>query len=138
MQMEETMNRWLCLALLAVCAPLKAEGANQQPTTDLERRQQIEQINKAMSALDDLKRLAGQIAQQRRFKCMNAFGSAAFCDCLTETLAVGVDFDGYIAATTNTKDDLKYAQLSPDDKKLVDSALKTRQQCVGKVFGFQK
>jgi hypothetical protein len=68
----------------------------------------------------------------RRSQCMNAVGSSVFCDCLNGSLPLAADFQRYIAVTTGSSAN---EQLSPDEKKMADLILATRDQCVAKVFG---
>jgi hypothetical protein len=70
----------------------------------------------------------------RRFKCMSAIGSPAFCDCLNAYLPLAVDFQTYIAVTTVGAHD----QEASDDKKLTDLILSSRDMCVAKVFATPK
>ena len=67
----------------------------------------------------------------RRSQCMSAIGSPAFCDCLNAFLPLAADFQRYISTTTTSDPN---EQLSPDDKKMADLIIATRDECVAKVF----
>lgn len=102
------------------------------PTAD--PTQQIQQIDRAMAALDMLQKSADLVAAEKTYKCMNVIGSAPFCGCLVENLPIVVDFVSYVKITTSTPEELGYAGLSADNKKLVDNSMAVRDKCVAKVF----
>jgi hypothetical protein len=72
------------------------------------------------------------ILADRRSRCMNAFGSAAFCGCLNERLPVETDFDEYIIVATTPKNDLDYDRMTTKNRQTVDQVLETRDYCVAR------
>jgi hypothetical protein len=66
----------------------------------------------------------------RRSRCMNAIGSAVFCDCLNGALPLDIDFQQYITVTTADRPD----QLPTIDQRLTDAIIATRDMCVARVF----
>jgi hypothetical protein len=99
------------------------------PQTELERLEKREAYEKVISSLKDVEVALDNLTRTRKLKCLKAFGSEAFCECWNAKLAVGLDFDGYIAVITRTKEELKYDTFTKDDKALVDSAIATRNAC---------
>jgi hypothetical protein len=71
------------------------------------------------------------ILADRRTKCLGAIGSEPFCNCLNAGLPLTVDFQQYIAITTRSSGN---EDLSPDDKRIADVVVATRDYCVEKVF----
>jgi hypothetical protein len=67
----------------------------------------------------------------RRAKCMNAFGSSTFCNCLSAALPLEVDFQRYIAVTTTDNDAVR---RSDPDQQIADVILATRDRCVAAAF----
>jgi hypothetical protein len=61
---------------------------------------------------------------------MKAFGNTEFCECIADKSPVAINFVGYVTILAETKEDLKYDQLSPDDKKLFDATRAARDECV--------
>jgi len=121
----------LCLSAAAGAAepPQKPAAPARPPQTDLERLEQRESYEKVMGLLKEAEASLDAMTRTRKLQCLKALGSEAFCECLNEKLAVGLDFSGYIAVIIRTKDELKYNTLSKEDKGLVDSAINTRNAC---------
>ena len=128
--------RFTTLFIGVLIAFVSAQSIAQSPTPNAskpmskEDLEKMEQLDKAMGALDKLQVTLEATLKERKYKCLKAFGNDAFCSCLNDKLAVGLGFDGYVFVVTKTKEDLKYSQMSKDDKALVDSAVRTREQCV--------
>jgi len=100
------------------------------PPTKLELLEQIESTQKAIDSLNQLQASVDAMTKQRKIKCLKAFGSETFCECLNMNLAVGLDFEGYVAVVTRTKEELQYGDLKKEDRDLVDNAIKTRAACI--------
>jgi hypothetical protein len=109
----------------------------EEDTNELERlrRQQVgEDIRSAISQLEELDELVTHGSNTKHLKCMMAIGSAPFCDCLRQEIPVGANFEDYILATTNSKEDLRYAEQEREVKVLIDNTLAARETCVMSVF----
>jgi hypothetical protein len=66
--------------------------------------------------------------RDRRTKCMNVIGHAAFCDCVSGSLPLDVDFQRYVAVALER-------EQSQDETRVVNAVLSTRNSCVASVFG---
>ena len=87
-------------------------------------------MDKALGALHNLEVVTDQATTLKKDQCMKAIGDMAFCNCIAENSPVAVDFIQYVAVVTRTKEDVKYEQLSADDKKIFDSSRAARDECV--------
>ena len=95
-----------------------------------------------MEAIDNLTDLVESLDQQtkpllrkRGNQCLKAFGHQKFCSCVNVHIPIGMPFEQYIKVTISTKDELGYAGLSEQQKEIVDTVLKVREQCVKTVWG---
>lgn len=120
------------LVVIAAFASLASAEEPQQAKKPMTREQaeQIEALEAAQDSLKELMQAVDGITRERRFACIKAFGHRAFCECLNENMAVGVSFDDYIVAITRTDEQLSYSSLPDDKRTLIDSARRTREQCV--------
>lgn len=128
----------LIVATLTLATPVLPQEPPKagQPLT----KEQIERLEGGFNAreeLDSLKKSMDAIIRKRGINCIKAFGHDRFCKCLNENLSVGLTFQDYVGVITNTKDELNYVSLSTEQKKMVDNAIKTRDQCVAIVFARQ-
>jgi hypothetical protein len=110
--------------------PAAKPAPSKPPQSELERLEQLETFEKLKETIRKVEVSLDAMTRERKFKCLKAFGSESFCECLNQKLAVGLDFDAYIAVVTRTKTELKYDTFSKEDKALVDSAIRTRSACV--------
>jgi hypothetical protein len=108
--------------------------AEQQPKADKpltkEQIEQLESLDTLLESFEDLKRTGEAMTKTRGNDCIKSFGHEEFCSCLNKNMAIGLSFREYIVVTTSTKEELGYESLSGDIKKLVNSALSVREQCV--------
>lgn len=119
------MRTIFVVLLLLACAPSFSQKA--MPLGDLER---LEQLEKVLAALKEVRIAADNLSADRYMGCMKAVGEHAFCECLKSGLPVVMTFSGYIAVTTRTREENKYSSLSKDDKKVYDLTTKVRDECV--------
>jgi hypothetical protein len=125
----------LCLTFVFLMIPLTVLAEESvQKSKSLDTLDQIEQIEKVKGNLKELEVLAASITTTKYIQCLKVVGSDPFCQCLKDNLPVGTSFDMYVTIVIATKDDLKYQQLSEEDKKLVNSTYKARDMCVKNVF----
>ena len=117
-------------ATLVVCV----RGQDQPQPTEVERLREIQAIEDARASLKKLQALTNEMSTTKRLKCMMAFGSAPFCECLSEKTPIGASFENYIRITTTSKEDLEYADLDAEWKSLVDNTLTARESCVTSIF----
>jgi hypothetical protein len=121
------------LLLFSVCiAPtgLYSQDVKGSKPMSKEALDQLKAGEEALGALEELKVIFEKAMRARRYDCLQAFGHSAFCKCLCDNLAVGLDFKAYIIAVTSSKEELGYNEMSNEDKALVDSAIRVRDQCV--------
>ena len=126
----------IVLLIIALNPPVWAQERNQpgRPLTK-EQIEKIEDMDRAMEQLGSLQQQMESLVRSRGTRCLKAFGHQKFCSCVNDGLAVSLTFQEYVMITSGTKDDLGYAALTSDQKKLVDNALKVREQCVKTVWG---
>ena len=120
----------LFFLFLALPVSALAQSGVAPPPMPLERQEQVEQLNKAQSAIDNIIANIDESTTIKKDQCMKVFGNTAFCNCIAEKSPVGITFVGYISIVIGTKEDLKYDMLSSDDKKLIDVTRKARDECV--------
>ncbi len=93
-----------------------------------------EKIDKAFSALAGIEKYIKDVNRENKTLCLRAFGHKLFCDCLSDNMPgpgmIVLSFYEYIAATTKSKEDLKYNHLPDDKKRVIDELRKTREKCV--------
>jgi hypothetical protein len=130
------MHRSLVLAIMFVLATpvLPQEPPKTGRPLSKEQIEQLEAGINALDTIDSLKKSMDAMIRARGSSCIKAFGHERFCKCLNEKLAVGLSFQDYVIVMTKTKDQLKYASLSTEQKQLVDNAIEVRDQCVTSVF----
>jgi hypothetical protein len=106
---------------------LSAEPAVAQT---LEEQEQLNQYDKAISALDNLKALTEKMTKDKKAQCMIAIANEPLCECISSNLPVVVNFVQYVSIITQTKDDLEYNKQSKEDKKIIDNTRATRDKCM--------
>jgi hypothetical protein len=111
--------RRLLLGLFACLASTLVYAGTQRVTGD-----QVERLAKATH-----QKAVDLITADRRAKCMSAFGSSAFCDCLSGSLALAADFQKYITITTAPND----VSVSADEG-IAGIVLGVRDRCVASAF----
>jgi hypothetical protein len=126
------------LALLGEAASAQGRSAPPTKPPTLEELDRTGQLDDFIGRLTELQALAGRLSKQKYAQCVRAFGHAAFCECLTNKTPVGASFDTYVRVVTSTKDELSYANLTKDDKALVDTTIAAREECVKITYGPQR
>ncbi len=124
----------LFLALLFAYPSLAQDGGKEKPLP----KEAIDQLEFMTEALEDMQSLEKQFDSMMRARgneCLKSFGHLKFCTCLNEKLAAGLSFRDYIVVMATTKEELGYPTMPLKQKQLVDSAIKTREQCVMSVWG---
>lgn len=114
----------LILGYLLLAAPLHAQDDMQEKIRVLE--QQIQEL-KTLKAQQD-------VGKQKAEQCLKAVGRDKFCNCIGEKLPAVVSFEQYIHIMVTSKDELGYNAMPPEQKKMVDDTLETREKCVEKGF----
>ncbi|HHH50366.1 MAG TPA: hypothetical protein ENK52_05245 [Saprospiraceae bacterium] len=119
-----------CIVIILVVIPFTSFAAEstRQPTVD--EIQKLDQIEKAKEALYKLKQFSDSITIKKYSDCIKAFGNQKFCQCLRNNLPVPVSFMLYTKIVTTPKDELGYAELDAENKKVVDVTLTVRENCV--------
>ena len=121
------MNRRLPLLILGyllLAAPLHAQEGMQDKIRQLEQQ------------IQELKTLRAQqaVGKQKAEQCLKAVGRDKFCNCLGDNLPAAVSFEQYIHTMVTSKEELGYGAMLPEQKKMVDTILETRETCVEKGF----
>lgn len=114
----------LTLGCLLLAAPLHAQDNLQEKIRQLE--QQIQEL-KALKARQ-------AVGKQKAAQCLKAVGRDKFCNCIGENLPAAVSFEQYIHTMVTSKEELGYSAMPPEQKKVVDDTLETREKCVEKGF----
>ena len=111
---------------LATLMVLIASSASAQKLDELERKQQLD---KALSAIEDLSSLSGKMANTTKTQCLTAVANPRFCDCPSSNLPIVIDFVQYVALVNQTKEELQYDKQSKQDKEIIDNTRKARDAC---------
>lgn len=115
------------LFMLLVTSPGFAEGPREQTLHQLERR---EAMDNAINALKELETIDEHRSAMKRHKCIQVFGQETFCDCLIKNTPAVSSFEDYVAAVVPSDQELNFAHLKPQQKKLVMLNRRARNQCV--------
>ncbi len=107
--------------------------ASKQNMTPREVEEQ-ENLNEVIDFAEDVMVKSRDQSDDRFIKCLKSFGHTIFCGCIRDELPVYQSIDSYFFIITTDKDELNYAELSGDDKALIDNTHKTRDKCVKKAF----
>jgi hypothetical protein len=119
------------LVLLVPCGHAQAQAQNETPPPmPLDQQEQLERLQKFKDSANALLNQVDVMTASKKNQCMKAFGNTEFCECIAEKSPVAITFVGYVSIVAGTKEDLKYDQLSPDDKKLFDATRAARDECV--------
>jgi hypothetical protein len=119
--MGEKMRAIALLVVLFFAAPSFAQT--------LEQQEKLNQYDKAISALDNLKALTDKMAKDKKAQCITAIASETLCECLSSNLPVVINFVQYVAIITQTKEDLQYDKQSKQDKDIIDNVRMSRDKC---------
>ena len=114
----------LILGYLLLAAPLHAQDDMQEKIRLLE--QQVQELKTL--------RVQQAVGRQKADQCLKAVGRDTFCNCIGENLPAAVSFEQYIHIMVTSKENLGYSVMPPEEKKMVDSVLETREKCVEKGF----
>jgi hypothetical protein len=120
------------LALHVVPLRRKCRGifrSQKSKLTNLIRRQK--QLNKS----GNFAKTSTPYSRARQTACGQAVGNTPFCNCLGEKLPWVLSFQEYVSAVTSTKEGLAAADLSNEQRGVVDKAVKARDECVASTFG---
>jgi len=107
--------------------------ATKQNMTTKEVEEQAN-LNEVIDFAEDVMVKSRDQSDDRFIKCLKSFGHTKFCGCIRDELPAYQSIDSYFFIITTDKDELNYAELSGDDKALIDNTHKTRDKCVKKAF----
>ena len=114
--------RWVSVGLLLISiTPASAQK--------LEDQERLNQFDKAISAIDDLRNLTDKMTNAKRTQCPTAINNRKLCDCLSSNLPVVINFVNYVVLVNKTKDELGYDKQSKEDKAIIDATRRTRDTC---------
>lgn len=117
-------------AILFSCVCATASVAQSVNPLPLESQETISRAQTAIEELKKLEALADGATREKKDQCLRSFGDESFCDCISAKTAIILSFAGYVAVTSQYKDELKYETMSDTDKKIVDAARNARDECV--------
>ena len=114
----------LILGYLLLAPPLHAQDDMQEKIRLLELQ------------IQELKTLKAQqtVGKQKAEQCLKAVGRDKFCNCIGENLPAAISFEQYIHTMVTSKEELGYSAMPPEQRKMVDATLETREKCVEKGF----
>lgn len=99
-------------------------------TLPLDEEEKLRAITKVGEAANDMLVWLDKISNKKYQECITSTGDLRLCGCLREKLPVAVEFVGYVAIVTHTKEELEYSKMGDNDKKIVDLTRKVRDECV--------
>jgi len=112
----------LILGYVLLAAPLHAQDDMQEKIRLLEQQlQELKTLNARQA-----------VVKQKAEQCLKAVGRDKFCHCIGENLPGTVSFEQYIHTMVTSKEELGYSAMPPEQRKLVDATLETREKCVEK------
>jgi hypothetical protein len=104
-------------------------GASSSFAQTLEDQEKLNQYDKAISALDNLRALTEKMTKDKKAQCITAIASEPLCECISANLPVVVNFVQYVSIITHTKEDLEYDKQTKEDKQIIDNVRMTRDKC---------
>ena len=116
--------------VVIACTSFAVETTQKKGQPTVEEIQKLDQIEKAKEALDKFQQFADSIIREKHSDCIKAYGNQLFCQCLRDNLPVPVSLMLYTKIVTTPKDELGYAELDAENKKIVDVTLTVRENCV--------
>ena len=122
--------KWGLLCAAVIMLPGQTWAGETYRPIPLQDLEALENLGDAARAIDDLSASFERNVAAKKTQCMKAFGNTEFCKCIGENSPVGVTFMGYVSITAGSKQDLKYDQLSAEDKELFDLTRAARDKCV--------
>jgi hypothetical protein len=124
------MSTWLFRVVISLC--VVAFPALASPQT-LDQQEQQRALEKGLSQLDEATLLFERASKERMRHCIAASANQRYCDCVLSKIPAIVSYLGYVQIVTQTKEELGYAQLSSDDKKVIDATRRGRDTCAALV-----
>jgi len=112
------------LILLCIFISSQASGQN------LDEQERLNALQRALGAVEELRGMADRLTKAKKLECITAIAHEPLCECLTQNLPVPISFVNYVTIVTQSKEDLQYSKLSPDDKQMVDNTRTARDKCV--------
>ena len=126
------MKKNLLAIVLTSLVAFQVNAARQQMT--IEEIEEKENFNDFFNLAEDVMVRSKDRSDVRFLSCMKAFGHTKFCECIKQELPGYQSFDSYFFIITTDRDELNYANLDGDDKKLVDNTHTVRDKCVKASF----
>jgi len=129
------LKHFLVLPMLVVFgSQALAQTSNTAPPMPLDQQEQLEAKQRVSRAIGSMADALLQFAELRESQCLKAIGDSGFCKCIAYNSPSEISFVEYVTLVAATKEDMKYDQLSAEDKKLVDAARASRDLCVSKRY----
>jgi len=115
--------------LFFATALISFRAGAQEGSQDSDKTKAIDSnISKVESAIAGIR----GIGDRKQADCMKAIGNKKFCQCFREKSPSGVTFFGYIQIALSDKSEMKYDEVSKEDKTFIDNTWKARDACAGK------
>lgn len=121
------MIRRTCLMLFWLCCAASAECAQDDV---MEKIRLLEQQIQELKALKQQQAVTGV----KMDHCMKAVAREKFCTCVSDNLPREVSFEQYVHTLVTAREKLGYETMTPEQKKVVDVTLDTREKCIEKGF----
>ncbi len=96
----------------------------------------MDKIRLLEQQIQELKTLKEQqdLTDIKTEQCMKAVSREKFCTCIGINLPRDVTFERYIQTLVRSKDELRYHEMTADNKMLIDSTIDVRNKCIEKGF----
>ena len=96
----------------------------------------LEKIKYLEQQIQELKTLKEQqnIAVLKTEQCMKVVSRDKFCACVGSSLPHNVSFEEYVHTVLTPKEALGYANMTPDQKAVIDATIDVRDKCIEKGF----
>lgn len=121
-----------CLVMLLGCAwVLASSDLSLAAGSQDELLRKIDTLEQQLKELKEQQKAGGE----KESHCLKAFGREKFCKCVAESLPREVGFEQYVHAAITPKETLGYDAMTPEQKKVVDQTLATRDKCAEKEKG---
>jgi hypothetical protein len=96
----------------------------------------MDKIRLLEQQIQELKALKQQqaVTEIKLDHCMKAVAREKFCTCVSEKLPLEVGFEQYVHTLVTSREKLGYGAMTPEQKKVVDATIETRDKCIEKGF----
>lgn len=95
-----------------------------------------EKIRLLEQQIQELKtqKLLQKLTKEKSEQCMKAVGRKKFCTCVGNNLPREISFDQYVHTLVTPKETLGYADMTQEQKNVIDATIAVREKCIEKGF----